>query len=64
MPGAEVAHLHPANDPHPQAPDAVASMGGAAGVPGNMTPGARTHFLEALQSKSKSWDAMIHGSWV
>ena len=26
--------------------------------------GARTHFLEALQSKSKSWDAMIHGSCV
>ncbi|TBU39897.1 hypothetical protein BD309DRAFT_993453 [Dichomitus squalens] len=60
MPGVETAHLHPAHDPHPQAPDAVAG----AGAPGNMTPGARTHFLEALQSKSKSWDAMIHGSWV
>ena len=75
MPGAaEGAPLH-ADDPHPHIPDAVAhdgtgpiSVGGGIPVvvpmPGNMTPGARARFVETLQSKSKSWDALIHGSWV
>ena len=75
MPGAaEGAPLH-ADDPHPYIPDAVAhdgtgpiSVGGGIPVvvpmPGNMTPGARARFVETLQSKSKSWDALIHGSWV
>ena len=41
-------------------PDEIA---GAAVTPGNMTPGARAHFVETLQSK-KSWDALVHGAWM
>ncbi|KAI1795442.1 hypothetical protein LXA43DRAFT_42843 [Ganoderma leucocontextum] len=68
---AEGAPLH-TDDPHPHIPDAVAPLthegagpiGVAVPMPGNMTPGARARFVETLQSKSKSWDALIHGSWV
>ncbi|PIL26177.1 hypothetical protein GSI_11932 [Ganoderma sinense ZZ0214-1] len=76
MPGAaEGAPLH-TDEPHPHIPDvvvhesagpigvSVGTMPVAVPMPGNMTPGARARFVETLQSKSKSWDALIHGSWV
>ncbi|RPD76856.1 hypothetical protein L226DRAFT_532870 [Lentinus tigrinus ALCF2SS1-7] len=56
---------HALDETHPHMPDAVAApVSTVASTPGNMTPNARAHFVETLQNKSKSWDALIHGSWV
>ena len=58
---------HALDEPHPHMPDAVVAApvpATVAGTPGNMTPNGRAHFIETLQNKTKSWDALIHGSWV
>ncbi|KAI0702703.1 hypothetical protein C8Q76DRAFT_231382 [Earliella scabrosa] len=60
MPGGE-SSLH--DDVHPHMPDAVAAPIPTAPSSGAVTPNSRAHFLETLQSK-KSWDALIHGSWM
>ncbi|KAI9061843.1 hypothetical protein FKP32DRAFT_1677774 [Trametes sanguinea] len=66
-----LAHAHTIQDTHPEAPDAVAAptprtaagLPASGGASGSATPGGRTNFVGALQSKS-AWDALIHGSWV
>ena len=62
IPAAEDVAAHALDAAHPHVPDALVAPSAAA-TPGTMTPGARAHFVETLQSK-KSWDALIHGSWV
>ncbi|OSD03801.1 hypothetical protein PYCCODRAFT_200671 [Trametes coccinea BRFM310] len=66
-----LSHAHTIQDTHPEAPDAVAAptprsatgLPASGGASGSATPGGRTNFVGALQSKS-AWDALIHGSWV
>ncbi|RPD52565.1 hypothetical protein L227DRAFT_39596 [Lentinus tigrinus ALCF2SS1-6] len=63
MPHTDMSHA--LDETHPNIPDAVAApVSTVASTPGNMTPNARAHFVETLQNKTKSWDALIHGSWV
>ncbi|KAI0742500.1 hypothetical protein C8Q80DRAFT_1122763 [Daedaleopsis nitida] len=63
MPGGESGPAHAMDDSHPHIPDALAAPTPTAPASGATTPGGRAHFLDTLQSK-KSWDALIHGSWV